>query len=88
MNATTPSKYDPRTSLWTGDLISVRYGETGTQVAVVVSVDISKSRVQVRKWLDNSRRYTNPVWVAFPLVVEAADHSDPRTLRALAALPR
>lgn len=46
-----------------GALVFVRFGTAGWQVAEVLQLELGKLRgVQVRKWRDNSKRWTTPVW--------------------------
>jgi hypothetical protein len=46
-----------------GALVFVRFGTAGWQVAEVLALELGKLRgVQVRKWRDNSQRWTTPVW--------------------------
>lgn len=59
-------------TLVTGELILVRYGSDGHQLAQVERpVTGNPSKVWVRKFRANSRRWTNPVQIAATDIVDA-----------------
>lgn len=67
-----------------GDLVLVRFGATGTQLAEVRQV--SGQQVLVRKWQNASGRFAEAKWCAARLVVGRPAKGDPRVPLAMAAM--
>lgn len=57
-------------------LVVVRYGTKGEQIAQLLAVPTRSDIRLVRKWLKNSRRWTNAVRIAAPLVLRQATAAD------------
>lgn len=72
----------PKLVVKPGDLVLVRYGHDGTQVAKVISA--GPNGVLARKWRDNSGGWTQPRPIPFTDVRGAPEANDPRLGRIAA----
>lgn len=67
-----------------GDLVVMRFGRSGTQLAEVR--DVSGQEALVRRWQNGPAKFTQARWVALRSIVGPAAKSDPRAVLARAKM--